>query len=260
MGADAHRFSVVQYNNLVGVAHCVCTLGDNQHRHLPVQSGNRAPQRSIGGKVQRAGTVVQHQNLRRADQRPGNRQPLLLSARKVFAALQNAGVQPVRQLAHKFLRLCHPQRLPDLFIAGILLVPLHILPQGTGEQHCPLRHHADFLSQLWDGIAAHIGPIHPDAAAAHLIKAWDEVDQSRFSAAGTTDDAHRLPAPDGQVDVRQRIGARLRIAETDLLKADFRAVLHRLHQLICVVDNRAVHLQHLVDTRCRSKCLGKDDH
>ena len=62
-------------------------LADDEDGHAAGQGGQCLAQGGIRGVVQGAGTVVQNQDLRLADQRAGDGQALLLAAGQVAAAL-----------------------------------------------------------------------------------------------------------------------------------------------------------------------------
>ena len=264
MGTDAGGFTVVQHHNLVGVAHRVGALRDDDGGHavaaLGGEFGDGPPQRRVGGKVQCACAVVQDEDFRLAHQCPGDGQALLLPAGKVFAALQNHAVQSVRHLADKGRCLRCFQRLPDLLIGGVLLAPLHVLAQRAGKEHRPLRHNTHLAAQLLHRVVAHVHAVHLDAALADLVKAGNEVDQRRFAAAGAADDAQRLAARNGEGDVAERIGARVRVSKADRVKRNLRAALDLLCRAADPVDNRGMQLQHLVHAGSRGGGLGEDDH
>ena len=56
------------------------TLADDEHGQCPGQRRQCLAQGGVGGVVQRAGAVIQNQNVRLAHQRTGDGEPLLLSA------------------------------------------------------------------------------------------------------------------------------------------------------------------------------------
>ena len=63
--ADAHHMSVVQHDNLVGVAQGRGALGDDEERRFRGQGAQGFAERGIRGVVQRGGAVVQNQIVRR---------------------------------------------------------------------------------------------------------------------------------------------------------------------------------------------------
>lgn len=103
--------------DLVRVAHGRDALRDDEHGEVSHQFAQARLNFGLGGQVDRAGGIVQNQNLGPLDERAGDAKPLFLPAGKVYAALAEHGVvaffhvlhkrrglRDLRGLAHKFFR------------------------------------------------------------------------------------------------------------------------------------------------------------
>ena len=104
--------AVLQHDDLVGVDDGGHPLRDDDHRGVGGHRPQRGPQPGVGGQVERGERVVEQVDLRPADQRPGDRQPLPLTAGDVGAALGDRRVQPARHLLDEVTRLGDLQARP----------------------------------------------------------------------------------------------------------------------------------------------------
>ena len=101
MGAPADDPAVFEHEDLVGVGDGRHPLGDDDHRSVAGVRFERRSQPGVGGQVERRERVVEHVDLRVDDQRPGDRQPLTLTARHVRAALGDLAVEAVGHRLHE---------------------------------------------------------------------------------------------------------------------------------------------------------------
>ena len=89
----------VEHDDLVGVAHGGEPVGDHQHGPLLHQAVDRLLHQPLRFGVERAGGLVQDQDRRVAQQRPGDGDPLALAARQPGAPLAQDRVVALRELA-----------------------------------------------------------------------------------------------------------------------------------------------------------------
>ena len=102
MSADADGLAVVQYDDPVGVHNRADPLGDNQRRDAGGLGFQPFPQHPVGLVVEGGEGVVEDIDFRFAGDRPGDREPLLLAAGEVGAALGDRGVYAVEEVIDKF--------------------------------------------------------------------------------------------------------------------------------------------------------------
>ena len=96
--APLHHPSRVEHHDLVRVAHGGQTVRDHQHGPLGHEPVDRLLHQPLRLGVQRAGGLVEDQDGRVAEQRPGDRDPLPLAAREPGPALAEQRVVALRQL------------------------------------------------------------------------------------------------------------------------------------------------------------------
>ena len=89
---------------------------------MPVASAEHPAQRlldqRLGVHVERGERVVEHQDARPGQHRPGQREPLALTAGQGHALLADPGVEPPRQVVDE-LRLGDLERLVDVLLGGV---------------------------------------------------------------------------------------------------------------------------------------------
>ena len=127
-------------------------------------------------------------------QRPGQRQPLGLTAGKPDAAGAHPGLQPLRHGRHFAVQTHSPE-----VIHGIARVSQqHIFPDRAAEQLrivAQIPHEARSLPR---GQLRQLPAVQPDAAAVGLL-AEERLAQRGFSAGHRAGDADDLPPAGGQI-------------------------------------------------------------
>ncbi len=93
--------AVVQHGDPVGEQHGARAVGDHQGGGGAQHLAQRLLDQRLGVHVERGERVVQHQELRVADDRAGQRQALPLAAGQAQALLADLGVDAVRQLGRR---------------------------------------------------------------------------------------------------------------------------------------------------------------
>ena len=103
--------------------------------------------RLLGVGVDRRQTVVEQQQTRPPQHRPGQRHALPLTARQRHAALAHQGVEAVRQQLEVLLQAGDPRRLEHLGAARLRPPEGDVLGHRDGEQDRLLGHEADRAAQ-----------------------------------------------------------------------------------------------------------------
>ena len=112
-----------------------------------------------------------------------------MAAGEVAAALLDRLVQPLGLGGDHVERLRDFQRVVQIGLSGVCVAPKEVAADRALEEHRLLRHDADAAAQLVLADVAHIHAVHQHAAARHVVKAGDEVDQRALAAARAADDA-----------------------------------------------------------------------
>ncbi len=68
--------------------------------------------------------------------------------------------KPVGEGHDKVIGLGVLGRLDHVLLGGVGVAPQQVLPDGAGEEHVGLEHHADAPPQLLQGIVPHVHPVH----------------------------------------------------------------------------------------------------
>ncbi len=169
-------------------------MGDEQH--LPALLVPQTQQQGLhllaSKGVEGAEGLVEQQQLRLGGQRPGDADPLALTAGELPDRLGVGLLQP--HLAQ------HGQRAGLAFAArhaGKLQAEGNVVQYvAPGQQAIVLKHHPS----LGAG-AAHRPPLQSDGALLGALKTGDEVEQGGLAAAGGAEHHHQLARIQGQVDV-----------------------------------------------------------
>src|SRR6476469_886508 len=219
MAAGADDLAVLQHHDAVRVEDRGHPLGHHDHRGVLGVRAQRGAQRRVGREVQRGERVVEQVDLRLADQRPRDRQPLPLAAGHVRAALRDGRVQAAH-VGHEVLGLRDLQRLPQLLVRRVRVAVPEVGPHGAGEQVRDLRHEPDPATQHVRLQQPDVRAVDPDLAAGHVDQPGDQVDQRGLAGAGAADDGRGLTGLGAEGDVPQHRVDRARVPELDAGELD----------------------------------------
>ena len=133
------------------------------------------------------GGVVQDQQPRVGDQRPGQRHPLPLAAGQGQALLADHGVVALRQPGDELVRLGRPGRRQDLLVGGVGPAVGDVGPHGVGEQEAVLHDQPDRGAQGVPGQVGDVVPADPDHAGLGVVEARQQLRQGGLAGAGRAD-------------------------------------------------------------------------
>ena len=143
-------------------------------------------------RIQRACRLVQDENARIGDERPRDRQTLLLSARQVAGVLFQHGVEAARQPLDEFVgagQLRGPHHLSE---AGVALGAGDVFAHRAAKQEIILEHDAETAAQMGEIEFAGLDPVDAQQAARCRIHAADQPRQRRLAGTAAADDAKNL--------------------------------------------------------------------
>ena len=112
----------------------------------------------LGGRVDRGGRVVQHEDPRVDRERPGDREPLPLAARERDPALADDGVVAVGEAFDELVRLREPRRALDARVGELGRAEGDVLAHGVGEEERVLRDDADRAAERGQREVADVEP------------------------------------------------------------------------------------------------------
>ena len=156
--------------------------------------------------VQRRGRLVEDQQGRVLEQRPGDRQTLALAAGKQHAILADLGVEALRQVVDELLGVGSLRRPLDFLARRASQVAVgDVVGHAVVEQRDLLGHQGDVAAQVAQAIILDFNAIKEDLAVIVLVKARNQVGQGRFAATGTADQGDHLPGLGDETDVIQHL-------------------------------------------------------
>ena len=88
----------------------------------------------------------------------------------------------------------------NLFVTGFRASVTDVIPYRTRKQDGLLGHAPDLGKQAVLADLPDIHPIYQYPASGHIIEAWDEIDQGRFTRTGGAQNGDGLPGFGSQVD------------------------------------------------------------
>ena len=186
------KSAVIKHENLIRLHYARGSLRHDKCRHISLKASDRFPERGVRREVERARTVVHNQDLRPLHERAGDREPLLLAAGQIPAALLDLKIKTAFLALHHVLCLRRLKRAPDCIVGGIFISPAHIVADRTRKEHRLLRDDTDLLNERALRVLSHVHTVDENRAARHIVEARNQIDKRRLAAAGSADDADRL--------------------------------------------------------------------
>ena len=153
--------------------------------------------------VQRRRGLVEEQDRRVLQDRPGDGHALALPARQPRAPIADDRVVAVGQRRDEVVGVGGHGRGHHLIVAGVQPAVADVLRHGPAKEGRFLRHQADLATQAVDGHVADIHAIDADGPRGHVPQARDEPGERRLAGPGRSNQGKRLPRRDLQRDVTQ---------------------------------------------------------
>ena len=219
MGAALDDASVVEHEDLIGVADRGQAVRDRDRGAPPGQLVERKLHGALGLGVERGGGLVEDQYGRVAKDRARDRDALLLAAGEAIAALADGRVVAVGQRGDELVDLRRPRRLLDLPVAGLRTGEAQILADGGVEEVGLLRDQAHRGGQRGERGVAYVDPVDAHAAALGLVQARDEVGERGLARAGLADQRGGRAGGDLGTDLAQRPAGALGVAKPHFAQA-----------------------------------------
>ncbi len=135
--------SVLDDDDLVGVAQCAQPMGDGDDRAAGHQPFQRLDHKVLGLRVQRGSRFVEDQNRVVADQRSGDADALALAAGQRGAAIADQAVVAVGHAVDELVGVGQLGRRNDVVVGGVGAAERDVVADGASQQHRVLQHEAD---------------------------------------------------------------------------------------------------------------------
>src|SRR5579859_2950064 len=233
VAALVDQFAAFQDEDGIGAANLRQAMG-NQQRGAALQDAVYGLLDFVlGGAVDGAGRVVEHQDARVGQQGAGDGDALALPTRKGDTALANQRLVAVFEALDEAAGLRIARRLLDGLPVGILSQAIgDILGDGAREEEDVLLDARYLRAQGIKAPISHVYAVHQNAPLIDIVDAVDQSGERAFARAGLTNDGNGLPRQRVERDVFQH--GRLAIAECDVLEDDVAAYLLAIAALVLV--------------------------
>ena len=168
--------------------------------------------------VDRRRGVVEHEDARVGEHRPGDRDALALAARQREALLADHRVVAVGQLDDELVRAGGAGRGLDLGVGGVGPAVGDVGAHGVGEEERVLEHDADLRAQRVERDVAHVDAVDADRPGLHVVEAGEQQAHGRLARARRADERDGLAGRDAQREVAST-GSELQVAEVDVRRS-----------------------------------------
>src|SRR5262245_49100069 len=235
MAALLHDAPALEHVDAVGVHHGREPVGDQDGQQVAALRDvpDRAGDLLLGEGVQGGGRLVEDQQVRAAQQRTRDREPLLLPPGDLHAALADEGVEPLVGARQQAVAGRLPEDLQAFGVRGVGPHEQQVLADRAREQLGVLRDEADPLPQRVH-VHAVVGlAVVEDAAVLRAVQADEQLHERRLARPRRAHERPRLAAADAEGHVLQRGLRRGLVREADVLEGQ-RAQLvdgHRIDRL-----------------------------
>src|SRR5690606_10701671 len=152
---------------------------------------DRGDQGRLAFRIEIRVRLVQNHELRLAEHRSGEADPLPLSAREEHAAVADLRPVSVRQAQDQLVAACPKRGLDDVGIRRVAK-PGDVVAHRAAEELDVLRKIADVLPEVVTPPRVYVRAVEPDASGGRLVDAYDQTSERRFPGRGRTDDRQRL--------------------------------------------------------------------
>ncbi len=201
VGALVEHAAVVDHHDAVGESQRRAAVGHEQGGATLHQLVERSVDLVLDAGVDRRGGVVEDQDARVGEQRPGQGQPLALPAGQGHAALAHGRVVPTGGVHDEVVRLGRPGDGLDLRVGRVLAPVGDVGAEGVGEQEAVLEHHADLVAQRGEAHVADVGAVDADRSRRHVVEAGEEQGEGGLPRARGAHQRHPLARRDLEREV-----------------------------------------------------------
>ena len=125
----------------------------------------------LGLGVERGGRLIEDQDRRVLEEHAGDREPLLLPAGELDAALADDRVQPIRQAGDHIVQSGPARRVDDLRLGCVEPAVGDVLADRAGEEEDILLDDADLAPQRRQRHVADVDPVDRDPARIDFVEA-----------------------------------------------------------------------------------------
>jgi len=192
--------AVGEDGDLVRAAHRGQAVGDDERRPLlgrdDVVDGPLDDALRLG--VERGRRLVEHEDLRVADERARDGHALLLAARELDAAVADLRLEAVRERAHEVERVRQFRGALDVRAARARAAVGDVVGDGAAEEHGLLGDEADLRAERGDVPGPRVDAVDEERAAVDVVEAEQQGHGRGLAAARRAHQRAGLARVDGQ--------------------------------------------------------------
>ena len=248
--------AVFEDDDQVGVADRREPVRDDESRATGEQSIHALLDLALGADVDRRGCFVEDQDARVGEQRAGECEQLALAERQPEAALAELRVVAVLELLDPLVGTDGAGCFLDVAAAGVGPAECDVLGHAAREQEAFLWHDPELAAQRLLRDIAEVVAVDRDPALAWVVEAGEQLRDGRLSCTRLTDECHRRPSGNLEIDVVQYLG-QVAVAEADMVETDMTGRARQVDRSRRVHDIR-LGFEHLHDLVQRGD--GRKEH
>ena len=218
-GARLDQLSPIQHQHPIGPAEGAEAMGDDERGppfHRPVE---RFENLLLGLGVDRGGGVIEQQDPRVEQHRPGDGQALALSAREIEAPFPQRRVVPLRELLDELVGTGDAGGPFDVFAGDVGTTEGDVRRNGVAEEKRFLKHNADLPTEGGDVELAEVVTVDEDPPGGGVVEPGDQGEERGLARSGLPQQGDPLPGLnlERQLLQHRRVGL---IVERDRVELD----------------------------------------
>src|SRR6266568_933612 len=236
--AALDQLPLVQDEDQVDVPDGRQAMGDHERRPADREPVEGVEDHRLGHRVDGRRRLVEDQDGRALQKRPGHAYALALADGQLRAALAQLGLIAVGKTRDEVVRVGGSGGFDDLRLRRLQPPIADVVADRAGEKLRDLEYDADLLPQRPYLQLPHVDPVDEDAARLRVVEALDQADESRLPRTRRTHDRDALSRLDRKRDALERAGPS-RIVEIDVIECHLAPRLLEVHGIWCIDDVRA---------------------
>src|SRR5215469_9204165 len=203
LGTLFHDAAAVNDDDAVSEPHGRKTMRNNEGRTTSGSAAQGFHHDLFRRSVQVAGGLVKYENRRITQDRPGDRNALLLPARQRFAPLGNKTVISVRKVLDELVRVGQPRRGANLLVAGAGPTKGNVFTNRAAEEQGVLQNQADLFTQRKQRVVPDVFAIDANRSVDGVVKARNEAYQGTLAGSRSPHDSNPLARNQRKVNVAE---------------------------------------------------------
>ena len=210
--------AVVEHDDAIGKMQRRHAVRDQQGGSVGEHGTQVVVDRFLGPRVDRTRGVIEDEHGRIGKDRPGEGDPLALTAGQRESAFADDGVVAGWQRGDEVVRLGRASRGLDLRVARIRTAVGDVGADRLGEQEALLERDTDRVPQRVQRDVAYVVPVEQHSSRRRIVEARQQRGQRRLSAAARADDRDAFARRDVQRQLVQH--GSVAEVETDVVEPD----------------------------------------